>query len=200
MLRRLPAGSLFLVYETTPKAGEAPFPFIDLEGDTPVLEMPRGRRIFRSTCLLMRVASDLPREGRDLQHGTSIDEMDEEELEPPRVLAATMRNEDAKTVCGSSRRRELEELIQNGPLRHVKKGEIADATRSFGSRFIDALQEVGQEESKKSRLVDQNVSDQDATRLSTRAATVQRFLQRFIASLNASLTDIIAFIRDVTQA
>lgn len=71
----------------------------------------------------------------------------------------------------------------------------------FGSRFIGALKEVGEGmQKKKSRLVAQNYSDQDQTRLATRAPTVQRFSQLVITFLAASLNGMYRFTRDVTQA
>ena len=50
-LRNLPSGALVLVYRTTTKGWEGPFHFISIEGETVVVQLHQGRRIFRSTCV-----------------------------------------------------------------------------------------------------------------------------------------------------
>lgn len=61
-----------------------------------------------------------------------------------------------------SRKRELEGKIQNGTFVPFNQSGVAEGTRIFGPRFIDALKKVG-DDMKKSRLVAKNCSDQDAT-------------------------------------
>ena len=47
-LRDLPAGSPVLVYRSTTDKWEGPFRYISIEGETVVVQLPHGRRIFRS--------------------------------------------------------------------------------------------------------------------------------------------------------
>ena len=48
-LQRLPAGSPVLVYREKSKKWEGPFPFVTVDGSTVVVQMPTGRKIFRSS-------------------------------------------------------------------------------------------------------------------------------------------------------
>lgn len=50
-LQNLPPGSKVMVYRTKSKSWEGPFRFIDCEGETAVIQLPRGRRVFRSVCV-----------------------------------------------------------------------------------------------------------------------------------------------------
>lgn len=46
---KLPIGSKVLVFRDAAKAWTGPFLLIDLQGETVVVQIPRGRRIFRTT-------------------------------------------------------------------------------------------------------------------------------------------------------
>ena len=46
---QLPAGSSVMVYRIKSKKWEGPFPFVTIDGSTVVVQMPTGRKIFRST-------------------------------------------------------------------------------------------------------------------------------------------------------
>ena len=50
-LRDLPSGSPVLVYCTVTKRWEGPFLFISVQGETAVIQLPRGRKIFRTSCI-----------------------------------------------------------------------------------------------------------------------------------------------------
>ncbi|CDF37987.1 unnamed protein product [Chondrus crispus] len=47
-LSRLPAGSPVYVYRNTTEKWDGPYPFIHIDGETVVVQLPRGRKIFRS--------------------------------------------------------------------------------------------------------------------------------------------------------
>lgn len=49
LLRNLPFGSVVLVYRTKPKSWEGSFKFVSVDDETAVIQLPHGRRIFRST-------------------------------------------------------------------------------------------------------------------------------------------------------
>lgn len=50
-LNRLPVGSKVLVYRQSTRSWTGPFRFIKIEGNTAIVQLPRGRRIFRSSCV-----------------------------------------------------------------------------------------------------------------------------------------------------
>lgn len=50
-LQKLPAGAPFLVWRESSKCWEEPFKFINIEGETVVVQLPHGRKIFRSTVI-----------------------------------------------------------------------------------------------------------------------------------------------------
>lgn len=51
ILRDLPSGSLVLVYRTIKKNWDSPFMYIYIEGETVVVKLHGGGRIFRSICV-----------------------------------------------------------------------------------------------------------------------------------------------------
>lgn len=59
-LRSLLAGSPVYVYRTRSNSWEGPFPLIQIEGETVVLQLPFGRRIFRSNVVKPVVKSEIP--------------------------------------------------------------------------------------------------------------------------------------------
>ena len=58
-LYNLPSGAPVLVYRTTTKLWEGPFKFISIDGETVVVQLARGRRIFRRTCVKPWIKSRL---------------------------------------------------------------------------------------------------------------------------------------------
>lgn len=50
-IRNLPPGADVLVYHTTTKRWGGPFTYVSSDGDTEVVQLRKGRRIFRSTCV-----------------------------------------------------------------------------------------------------------------------------------------------------
>ena len=67
-LKDLPAGSLVLVYRTVTKKWEGPFKFISIDGETVVVQLPRGRKIFRSVCVKPYIKSKLKLPMEDLSN------------------------------------------------------------------------------------------------------------------------------------
>lgn len=50
-LHSLPAGAPVLVWRETSESWEGPLPFINIDGETVVFQLPHGRKIFRSTVM-----------------------------------------------------------------------------------------------------------------------------------------------------
>lgn len=188
-LRRVLAGFPVLVFVTATKSWQGPFSFIEIDDETVIQQLPGGRRIFRSTCVRSWTKSGL---------SSTVSNVPTDET--MQALVTNAHKMDTKTFFPSSQRQELEGLIQNDTFKPIRKDDIANGTRIFVSRFIDALKKVVQDKQKKSCLVSQNYADHGATQLVTRAATVQRFSERLIASPATSLTDLTAITRDVTQS
>ena len=66
-----------LVYRTTTKLWEGPFKFISIDGETVVVQLARGRRIFRSTCVKPWIKSRL---GMDERKSDDQRSKEEEEV------------------------------------------------------------------------------------------------------------------------
>lgn len=69
LLRNLPAGSPVLVYRTTNEKWDGPHKFVSIEGETAVVQLPHGRRIFRSHCVKPLIVPEMatPHEHSDGQ-------------------------------------------------------------------------------------------------------------------------------------
>lgn len=118
--------------------------------------------------------------------------------EPRKVPVERVSIEEA--AFSSSRKSELDGLINDGTFKSMHKFEVPSSARIFGSRFIDELKKFGNSFKKKSRLVAQNYADNYATAIPTRAPTVQRFSQRVSLCVAASLPNMKMYTRDITQA
>lgn len=226
-LRDLPSRSPVLVWRTKPKLWEGPFRFISVEGETAVVQLNRGRRIFRTSCVKPWIRSLLTEPNTTTAHPAvethahdpMRDEFDEGNVMITPELYTTERtvNEDidsdalpgkVKVRKGSpeekkllrSRAQELNGLIKDGTFAPVKTKDIDGNPRIFGSRFVDEIKRVGDHMRRKSRLVAQNYSDEGASTIATKAPTVQRFSQRVALSIAASMKDLTMYTRDVTQA
>ena len=215
-LQNLPSGSLVLVYRTKSKRWEGPFRYISCEGETVVVQLQRGRRIFRTTCVKPWVKSNFKR-----NHDSPCDNDKEEDSEDDtNVYKAVTADENAadynlgtvprkvnvkrgskeEEAFSQPRKDELSGLLRDGTFKPIRLTDIPTTARIFGSRFVDELKKVGDRLRKKSRLVAQNYADDGAASIATKAPTVQRFSQRVALSLAASMPPLEAYTRDITQA
>jgi len=64
-LHKLPSGSPVLVYRQRTKKWEGPFPMVHVDGSTVVVQLPSGRKIFRSTVIKSAVGLKA-KEGRSI--------------------------------------------------------------------------------------------------------------------------------------
>lgn len=229
LLMDLPAGSPILVYRTTSKKWEGPFKFISIEGETAVIQLHRGRKIFRSTCI-KPYAPPMPQHSARPCHKPNeicpdVEEPDKEDEDiddahfttHKRTAQSPSTTEDLdlgttprkiKVKKGSpeerafatSRTAELNGLLGDGTFKPIHISKLKGNPRIFGCRFVDELKKVGSELKKKSRLVAQNYSDHDATEIGTKAPTIQRFSQRVALSIAASSPLMLPYTRDITQA
>lgn len=76
---------------------------------------------------------------------------------------------------------------------------MSNATRIFGSGFIDKVKNAMKGLTYKSGLVFQNHGDEDAASIATKLLIVQRFTQRLVLSMAASVKAFSAHTRDITE-
>lgn len=195
-LRKLPAGSPVLIYRTKTKSWEGPFKFISIEDETAVVQLNRGRKIFRSTCVRPLVDSDLEHDHEETTAWLASGKRKDGDI----VRKKITKEKQAAVTYEDSRMAELKGLVDDGTFRPVKLTTLKKDQRIFGSRFVDDLKRVGESLKRKSRLVAQNYSDDEATCIPTKAPTVQRFTQRLAMALASSLPGTTTYTRDVTQA
>lgn len=103
-------------------------------------------------------------------------------------------------MFAQTRRDELNGLVQNGTFRPIKRSDVPNGSRIFNARFVDEIKRAGEGLRKKSRLVSQSYSDEEATTIPTKAPTVQRLSQRTALSIAASDDSLEATLRDIIQA
>ena len=188
------------------------------EGETVVIQLPRGRRIFRSTCVRPWVRPT--QDGEHLDEGQTLSAAEDTphisfvgqatteylDKDETSILGTTPRKVPVKrgsieeAAFAQSRKSELNGLINDGTFIPVHESTIRPTARIFNSRFVDELKKVGDQLKKKSRLVAQNYADIGATSIPTKAPTVQRFSQRIALCIAACLPHLKPFTRDITQA
>lgn len=92
----------------------------------------------------------------------------------------------------------MDGLIKDGAFIKVRKVDIADELRIFGSRFFDKMKNVGEHLRRKSRLVTQNYADEGSATMATKAPIVQRFSKRLALRIAFSSPNMAPYTRDVT--
>lgn len=105
-----------------------------------------------------------------------------------------------RNVLDETRKSEMKGSMDDCTFVKVQISKIDPRAQIFGSPFVDELKMVGDNERKKSRLVAQNYSDDDASSIATKAPTVQRFSKRATLSISASIPTMVPYTRDITQA
>lgn len=98
-----------------------------------------------------------------------------------------------------SRKSEIEDQISNGSFIPWDRRKIPEGARIFGSKFIEVIKKVENETHIKIRLVAQNYSIEEASKIATKAPTIQRFSQRMFLSLSALEPGMDNFKREVTH-
>lgn len=120
-LRKLPAGSLVLVYRTKSKQWEGPHMFISIDGETATVQTSRGRKIHRSNCVRPWTKSQLEeRNGRTKEEVDDDDEDDKtqedskEDGEDINGLMAKVEIEEDTTERGKNARQKPNNALTPG--------------------------------------------------------------------------------------
>ena len=212
-LSKLPFGSPVYVYRDKPKQWEGPFKFVNLDGNTVTVQLPHGRRIFRSTAVKAKnptlddkLESRNPLDGpassiRDSplhEDGTSVNVADDS----ANYFFRSPTMDGISDDCfKQSRKEELEGLMKANVFEIVNKSEVGKGSRIYGCRFVDTMKNTIDGTYKaKSRLVAQNYNDKDALSIMTRSPTVSRLGQRIAVATCPLFPSHTAYIRDVSQA
>lgn len=216
-LHDLPGGSPVLIYRTNTKRWKGPRTFISVEGETAVVQIKRGRRIFRTTCVKPPVISHLPNaaigndeessgrgQGTHNEGQLSGDDSECLALEDDRTgdntkadggktfpIGRKRKGRKDKTYTSGEfnnrRKDKLEVLLRKGTFKDMRMREVPEGIRVLDSRFIDEIKGAGERILNKSRLIAQNYGDEDTTRFTTEAPTLRRFSKRNLLCLAASL-------------
>ena len=179
-------GSLVLVYRNTTKSWEGPYKFIDKEGETVCVQLPHGRRIFRSKAVKPAPVPNI----ENLQVQYHIDE--------ETVFSNINPSDDDFSL---SRKKELEGLQRNGVFKVVPLSDVPATMRIYKTGWVDSIKkdEKGQEY-KKSRLVARNYRDAAAKSVPTNSPTVTRWAQRLAINFAACCPERDPYLRDISQA
>ena len=133
------------VYREKSREWNGPFKFISKEGETIVVQMPHGRRIFRSNVLRSVLDGEQEETSQDVinvmfgaEDHVYINQTDEHNFR-------------------QSRKKEITGFLEAGVFEIVDRKDVPKGTRIYGSRWIDTLKR-GQDGQavEKSRLVAQN--------------------------------------------
>lgn len=223
-LSRLPAGSPVYVYRNTNKKWDGPFPFIQIHGETVVVQMPSGRKVFRSNVVRSSVPPLLTNEKlqvRDL--GSERPDPDERLIDgdnteahfcesannvPSDEVLTAMFGEsghdyavlDDKHIFIQSRQVELKGLEERETFKVVKISSVPRGTRIYGSRWVDTIKSTNGKLVEKSRLVAQNYRDKGASFIATRSPTISRMGHRVTVATATLCPDHKSYIRDISQA
>lgn len=176
------------VYITGPKKWQGPYKFMNIDGETVVVQLESGRKILRSNCVRPAVKANWSAEddrekdtsGTEVSVGaesmitTTIENQPEIQYEKEKKKTKAEKNMQKKKYA-SSLKTEIEGIIQNGTFEPTRIEDVPVGKRIFGSSFIDHLKQAPEGAMKKRRLVVQNYSDHDVSHIATRAPTVQRY-------------------------
>ena len=133
-------GAKILLYGTKSDSWEGPYKFIWKTGETVCIQLPTGRKTFRSNVVK-----------KFNSQGNSEDEA--------KVHVINEFNPDFK----ASRKKELNGLFESGVFRQTHISNVEKGTRIYGLKFLDEVKKdiLGKPYSK-SRLVAQNYLDKGA--------------------------------------
>lgn len=112
-LSKLPARSPLYMFRQKSNKWEGPFSFIQLEGETDVVQMPAGRKIFRSHVVKAKVPSDLERkpfEGLAIEGDETLEVNTRDNENSHDICAITSMKPDDKHTFVDSMRADLEGL------------------------------------------------------------------------------------------
>jgi len=201
-------GARVRVFRDTSKTWEGPFKFISKEGETVCVQLPHGRRIFRSHVVksvkpenevpsnkVHDTVSPISKEKIDLNiSSNALDAM----FGDCGFFLAKFSAQDPFKV---SRKAELCGLTKAKVFKVVDRSIVPEGQRIYGTKWVDGIKTLDDGSTKyKSRLVAQNFRDNEARGIPTKAPTISRFGQRIALAIAAMNADGHAYVRDITQA
>lgn len=201
-LDNLHFGAPVRVYRPKTDIWEGPFKFIWKDNETVCVQLPNGRKLFRSHV----VKHDRSHNTED----TMIDKPTSEEITPealcclfqePKLNANHILVTDHNNQFRDSRQQELRGLQEAGVFRIVSRSDVPPGTRIYGTRWVDTIKKNDDGTVKeKSRLVAQNYRDMSSRGVPTKAPTISRFGQRIALCIAAMYPQHTPYVRDITQA
>lgn len=211
-LDKLHYGAPVRVYREKAKMWDGPFKFVSKEGETVCVQLPRGRRIFRSH-VVKPVKYDVNDETSTATASSNQSSSTDctkaaEETPSDTALYALFGDEYHVYATAStthsfqdSRRAELAGLKKAKVFKVVDRCTVPKGTRIYGTRWVDTLkpQDDGSQK-EKSRLVAQNFRDYQARSIPTKAPTISKLGQRLSLAIAAMHPNGNAYVRDITQA
>jgi transposase InsO family protein len=196
-------GSPVRLFRTKTGVWEGPFPFISKDHETCIIQLPSGRKMFRSN--VVRPYKD----GHDTVPVTNEDinvlfseaqEVQGTEYSVETHATQVVNARDFGSRFDQARQKEFRGLMDRNTFRVVKRSAAA-GHRVYGMRYVDALKNFGEgTEYEKSRLVVQAYNDEAARHILTSAPTCQRVSQRLLLNLAAIFPSMEVFTRDISQA
>lgn len=130
---KLPAESPVYVYRAHRKRWEGPFPFIQIDGETVVVQLSPGRRIFRKNVVKPVIWSNLK---ATPFYETSINLERFQANREHNVLASIEVNSSTEHAFIQYRMKELNGLIKNNTFKIVYKATVPKGIRICGCRFL----------------------------------------------------------------
>ena len=171
-IHKLPAGAPVRVWRESLNSWEGPFPFISIDGETVIVQLPHGRKLFRSTVIKPVNGSGFGDNLETAEKEEPLTETQTQALFGQTKVRIASKKEAHKFK--TAREEELHGLIEGKIFEVVKRDSVPKGKIIYGTRFIDAVKTVDNNTKLKSRLVAQNYMDEEATTISTTSPTIQR--------------------------
>lgn len=213
----LKLGDKVMVFRKTSNLWEGPFKFISKENETVCIQLPRGRKIFRSNVEKPYKGDSMKTLGDaeiNILFDSTVDFSNCYNSELENIMFEDILNilfgdeANATYVLPSqgegfedARMSELQGIKSEGVFEEVDRDSVPENERIYGTQFIDALKSDGHgDRKKKARLVAQNFKDKRALKIITKSPTISRMGQRIFLSLSACFPELEIYLRDIIQA
>ena len=188
-LDSLPHGSPVLVFRNKHKKWEGPFKFLEKTGETVVVQLPSGRKIFRSCAISPYKVHGNIEPCSDGVAYDSILALNEA------VFSANVQSDQYR----ESRRFELQGFIDQGVFEVIRKLDAVKGVQIHKTKWVDSQKPTQSGMVTKSRLVARNYRDLGAECIATRSPTVSRMAQRLAVCIAAIYPELDSYVRDISQ-
>ena len=182
-----------------------------------MVQLPSGRKIFRSAVVKPQIPSTFSKEnsqGMGTEHvskknETEVPNMADDFLLHSEMLLKEMFGPGQYIYCtpdgsqdfSKSRMTELKGLKERNTFDVVRSDDVPKGARIYGSRWVDTLKSMDDgSHVAKSRLVAQNYRDKGASSIATKSPTISRMGQRVAMATSAFFPEHISYVRDISQA